>query len=306
MPNLRSSTIRLAYSNPSLRPLLLPLLKQASDEGSALKSRVQSLLANFNYDAVEDLLKWFQETFSGVVATRAPSGQKQLKKDAEWFLSTLQSTITWGRANERGQSTGVSTPEEFKEHMKKTVGDSWSRLEGKEQDLVRFFAQGDVPTQIVIGSNTYINKIGFDAKKLKTYAESLDKLWQSIKGWRTGALAGGVTVVLAGPKDFRGTAGGTYRSAEDALYVRATPAVMKRSAGTYGSLDYILVHELGHRYERKKSLPTNFDNWTTTRYSSKDGEAFAELFALGHFGLTADAHGSWDPSIQERFEKIMG
>ena len=76
------------------------------------------------------------------------------------------------------------------------------------------------------------------------------------------------------------------------------------AAGTYGAQDFILVHELGHRYERKRQLPKDFDQpgWKTTRYSSTEGEAFPELFALGHFGIT----GAWDPEVQERFEKLMG
>ena len=73
---------------------------------------------------------------------------------------------------------------------------------------------------------------------------------------------------------------------DNAIHLGATPAVLKRPTGTYGSLDYILIHELGHRYEEKFGSDPMFNRWYTTRYSYNDGEAFAELFALGHFGIT--------------------
>jgi hypothetical protein len=91
------------------------------------------------------------------------------------------------------------------------------------------------------------------------------------------------------------------------LYVRATPQVFKRTRGTYGAFDYIIIHELGHRYERKRGLPVDFDQaeWWTTKYSQTEGmggsESFAELFALSNFGLT----GYGRPGVFDRFEAVM-
>ncbi len=113
--------------------------------------------------------------------------------------------------------------------------------------------------------------------------------------------------MFAAAQDFNGTVKGKYKSADDLLLVRTTPAVLKRADG-YASLDYILIHELGHRYEHKvRGLPVDFDKpaWWTTRYSRADSmagsESFAELFAIGHFGIT----GNWDAAILDRFEKVM-
>ena len=49
-------------------------------------------------------------------------------------------------------------------------------------------------------------------------------------------------------------------------------------------------------------MPGNLDRveWATTRYSYKDGEAFAELFALGHFGMT----GAWADTL-DKFEALF-
>ena len=111
-------------------------------------------------------------------------------------------------------------------------------------------------------------------------------------------------VALAPPGDFNGTATGKYKTDKDVLYLRATPKVLKGlSSGKYGSPEYILIHELGHRYERFNKLPADFDrpSWWTTRYSQKEGEAFAELFAIGHFGIK----GTWDAETLSRFEAVM-
>lgn len=276
------------------------------EAGTELEARVDALLASFTLDNVQTFVSWFRSEFAGVSSARTPAGKKGLKSNAEWFIKSLDMTLEWGRGHQSGQSQLSGTLEDFVDSRRVAAEQAWRRIKDQASEMSVFSGQ-DIPREVVVGQNVYVNKIGLGGKTFNGYVSALEKLWQTIRGWRAGALVGGIRVVLAGPKDFRGSAGGTYRSMEDALYVRATPAVLKRSAGTYGALDYILIHELGHRYERKKSIKGNFDfGWSTSRYSNKEGEAFAELFALGHFGVTRDAHGSWDPSIQQKFEALMG
>ena len=174
------------------------------------------------------------------------------------------------------------------------------------------------PAEVRIGENVYLNKSNFAESQLHKYADALESVFGELRGWRKRALEGGITVALAGPKEFRGTAAGTYRSREDVLYVRATPTVFKRAKGTYGSADYILVHEIGHRFDYKFKTPEDFDRefWHTTNYSTKENlsgstEAFAELFALSNFGmLPGDVGregigGKWDLQKLERFDLLM-
>lgn len=140
--------------------------------------------------------------------------------------------------------------------------------------------------------------------RFNEYIDALEAVFAEVKGWRRKAFDGGLKVALAGPDKFRGTAGGTYKSAEDTMYVRATPKVLKRTRGTYGAFDYIIIHELGHRYEYKHrtTVDVDFDKseWVTTPYSRKEGEAFAELFALSNFGMKGD----WDEKIK-KFDDLM-
>ena len=80
--------------------------------------------------------------------------------------------------------------------------------------------------------------------------------------------------------------------------------MLKRSGREYAGFEYIICHELGHRYEHKNHVPQDFDkaDWWTSRYSRAEGESFAELFALSNFKIT-NAGGSQE--ILDRFEAVM-
>jgi hypothetical protein len=186
----------------------------------------------------------------------------------------------------------------------------WAEIEPQLAQLVSGFTDEGgtvVPKEVTVSGTTYINAAGLKEDTLKKYVVRLEAILKSLRGWRAKAAKSGLKVVLASPRDFRGTAGGKYKESEDALYVRATPDVLKRGGSSYGSFEYILVHELGHRYDKHYATGVDFDRpeWWTTKYSRKEGfglsEAFAELFALGHFGI----QGPWDQKVVDRFEDLM-
>jgi hypothetical protein len=189
--------------------------------------------------------------------------------------------------------------------------DQWEkRVKPTVPALVQFFsAEGDRSrgkkeevVEIKLSHATYFNRSGMSSTTFKKYAGAVDQVLGTLKGWRRKALKGSLKVVFVGAQQMK--VQGKYRQATDELWVRATPKVLRRDAGTYGGFDYIIVHELGHRYERYNSLPTvGFDRdvtWRTTRYSYNDGEAFAELFALSHFKIK----GTWGKKL-EAFETVM-
>lgn len=264
-----------------------------------LKAKMDGLFSQFSVSEARTIADWFKKNVRFDVS-RTPTGQKALKDKLAkfyWFLN--QAAGFPGVSNDddggwqRGgrEATRIWT-EEILPHI---------------DDLVRYFTDEGgkrVPREVNVGANTYVNDVGFDEDKLAQYTSAIENVFSELLGWRSDALVGGVKVVLSGPKAFRGTAAGVYKSNEDTLYVRATPNILGRKTGTYGSVDYIIVHELGHRYERKHGT-ANIDfekpEWWTTPYSKKEGEAFAELFAISNFGL----HGQWDASVVDRFEKNM-
>jgi len=262
-----------------------------------LEKRVETLLKGEPRDVAEaqTLSDWIKKNFKVGVQVR---GHKELAGELDRLIEIL--TQYYGRG------TGDPT---FGQSMVRTI---WNRgIKPRLEELTQYFTDeggSKLVAEYQIGSNTYLNKVGMSKDNLIKYATRLDSLFNGLSGWRKKALSGGLTVALAPPKYFHGTASGKYRSSEDTLYVRAIPKVLQRSGGTYGSVDYILIHELGHRYEYLHKLPLDFDKpeWWTSRYSMTESmsgsESFAELFAIGHFNLT----GPWGQSKVERFEKLMG
>lgn len=257
-----------------------------------LRKRMTDMLADKPLDAGKGkaLAAWLADNFY-FLSPRTPKGQKHLKELAgklHWFLNS---------------GISMHNPETARE----TIEHTWSELEPHLSALAQFFSgEGgkDIPKELKLGSNTFINGAGLDEKKLGEYAARIEDIFKDLKGWRKGALTGGVKVLFASPKDFAGTAGGKYKQDQDTLYVRTTPNVLKREGKAYAGFEYIIVHELGHRYEHKHHVKIDYDKpaWWTTPYSRKEGEAFAELFALTNFGITS-AHTTWDPAISERFDQ---
>jgi len=245
-----------------------------------LVHKMEHLINTEPYDGNEakKIGEWFEANFR-FKSPKTPKGQKELKTNCEhlhWALA-YGSTMYAGR------------PDAYKSN----VENHWTYVKLHIGDLVKYFSDEGgrvVPNELKIGANTYLNKAGLDEKTLEKYAHRLNTVIESLRGWRAKALKGGVKVMLVSPRDL--ATGGKYKTSEDTLMVRATPVILKRDAGTYASFDYIVVHELGHRYEHKNSVPQDFDKpeWWTSKYSSKEGESFAELFAIGAYNLS----GPWD------------
>lgn len=262
----------------------------ASSLVSELTTKMDGLFSAFDQKEAARLAEWFKDNFR-FESPKTPQGQKDLKNKASkfhWFLRDSGSPMPQ-------RTSAAEAARIWEEEVKPLAG-----------DLVRYFSDEGgkvVPKEIQAGGNTYLNLIGFDHKKAMVYVKAMEAVFDEVKGWHRKALGGGVKVALAGPKEFRGTAAGVYKSAEDTLYVRATPNVLKRTSNTYGAFDYILIHELGHRFERKHQVPIDFDRpeWWTSPYSRKEGESFAELFAISNFGIK----GNWDQDIVKRFVDLM-
>jgi len=292
-----------------------------------LQRKMRAVLSGpYDFMEARRVGEWFDSNFR-VDSPKTPRGGKQLKNKGQHLSWVLKHRVVTGTPQQlkhplTGEPMGKTPEDVFKsffdgdtvkqqetlDKAQAEVRAIWAEVEPQMPLLLKFTDEGGtvVPKELKIGTTTFQNKAGLSETNLKKYAKRLSTLFKSLTGWRSKALKGGLTVVMASPKDFRGTAGGKYKRDEDALYVRTTPAVLKRATG-YASFDYILIHELGHRYERYNYPSIDFDRpeWWTTRYSRTDGmggsESFAELFALGHFRLT----GNWDQSIVERFESVM-
>ena len=267
-----------------------------------LEKRVEALLHGpYERSKAYDLADWMKQNFKVGVSVR---GHRGMADSLDRFMGVLNQF-----RNEHGWVLSPGADE----MTQRSIRSLWERdLKPKIDELIQYFTDeggSKLVSEYKIGSNTYLNKVGMSEDNLIKYATRLDSLFSGVSGWRKKALSGGLTVALAPPKHFKGTSSGKYSSSDDILYVRAVPKILQRSGGSYGSVDYILIHELGHRYQNLHRLPVDFDKpeWWTSKYSMTESlsgasESFAELFAIGHFNLT----GPWEQSKVERFEKLMG
>lgn len=246
----------------------------------------------------KSFVDWFAQQYPQVMMATTPRGGKQVKQEADWLIRLLR-----GPADEPGiwYKWSVTSAD---------VLARWSRLEPLVDDLDRLFGGSNVPVQFQGVHALYLNPKGLASATFNQLVTMMDQLFGSITGWRARALDG-LKVAFVGPQDMRGTSAGKYQSSTDTLMVKATPAVLARRSGQYGSPDYILVHELGHRYDRLFGTGgQNFDRnpWYTTEYSRSESlggsESFAELFALGHFGIREVRANSFGDRL-DRFESVM-
>lgn len=246
-----------------------------------------------NRDLLE-LSKWVTENFR-VHSAKTPKGTKPAKEALARFINTLKDMGTPGAV----LVPGVAGP---------MLRNMWGNIERDLPLLIQNFTEeGDVGggrkpvvTEIRLSHAKYINRANASFESFEKYAKAIDNTLGSLKGWRRKAMTGSLTVVFVGLNAM--SVKGKYRVADDEMWVRVTPSILKHDR----FIDYIIIHEMGHRYEHKIGLPANADferhEWYTTTYSKSgtgSGEAFAELFALGHFKIPQYAE------TLERFEAIM-
>lgn len=255
-----------------------------------LSRRVERLLTKFDAREAQDLAAWILGNFR-IDSPKTPAGGKAVKEKMQRFV--------WVLKNRHSQSQNPD-PEGIVVELRR----DWEEVAKNLGVLTKFTDEGGsvVPREWNHGGILYVNDVGAAEATFEKYVKRLASVFSSLAGWRAKALKGQLTVVLKPPSVFRGTVSGKYVRGDDQLWVRATPTILKRAQG-YASFEYILTHELGHRYERYHRLPMDFDRpeWWTSRYSRDEGESFAELFAIGHFGYT----GTWDRTRVERFEAVM-
>ncbi len=138
--------------------------------------------------------------------------------------------------------------------------------------------------RIESGNLTFINESTMAEKRFIETSKQIEKFLKSLKGFHKKAIQKPLTVVFKPTKMFKAKA--KYRESQDQIWVKQGS---KADNELYGHLLYIILHELGHRYEKFNGLPNGWKKVYTTKYSrtpnafNADTEPFAELFALSHW-----------------------
>lgn len=167
------------------------------------------------------------------------------------------------------------------------------RLDIKEYENV--YTDQKKPTTI---KNKFATYTKYDTSAYDEFLKNvntIEKFLGTLNGYHKKIL-NGLKIKFVSADEIRAKA--TYRTSEDTLYINAKK--MGKTEDGYGSLVYVVLHELGHRY--LKFNPQNWDHnreeFVTTRYSGTDSftgeEKFAELFALSN----------WPNKYKEYKEKI--
>lgn len=163
---------------------------------------------------------------------------------------------------------------------------SWDNINNtlshvSKEEFEKLFLKDKIE-EIKIGNITYLNTSPLAEKSFEQKAKAIDKLLKSLKGFHKKAIFKSFKIIFKSSTQMKPRA--KYKSQLDEIWVRHNAKVDNE---LYGHLLYIIVHELGHRYEKFHGLPSGWRDTYTTDYSRKIGfaasEAFAELFALSHW-----------------------
>ena len=153
-----------------------------------------------------------------------------------------------------------------------------------EKISVKFGKNDEQPLEIKKKYATYIKSDASKYEKFIIAIDELETLLSKLKGFHKKPLKK-LVIRFVKKTELRGKA--LYKTSKDELWLNLQSPL--KSDG-YGSLKYITIHELGHRYLTKvKKQKWNYDSWdwVTTKYSQVDSlsgeEKFAELFAITHW-----------------------
>jgi len=145
-------------------------------------------------------------------------------------------------------------------------------------------ANNTEPSSITKKYATYIKNDARSYKRFLSEIDNIESFLATLSGYHKKAL-GGLVIKFVSPKAQKSIA--KYVTSDDIIQIN-----LKKVGNTseeYGSLRYIVLHELGHRYLKKYRQRWNYDSftWITTKYSTVDSfsgeEKFAELFAISHW-----------------------
>lgn len=230
--------------------------------------RIGKSLLNFTNDKITDFVKWIDQFPS---SGKAPAGMKKDFEDIKWLKKS------------------ADTYKEYK-IVPQPIGATFSRWDESYIDRLvdAFFnTKTERTSNITIGNLFFVNESAMASSRFKETSAKIAKFLQRFDGFHKKALVGKLEIYFTSSNAFRAKA--IYRSTTDKIMIKESNA-REVDTEAYGYLLYILVHELGHRFEFKSKVPLSFrdEDFYTTKYSQTDSmfgsECFAEIFAISFFG----------------------
>lgn len=262
-----------------------------SDKGEKpmLKFRIKKLMPESVKDFkgsdsdIQELKDWINSL--NLKTGKAPSGMKKQYEDLKFLVKQIEMLSTFGK------NPGIIS------NIRVTL----EHLTDKDIEILTKKLSKDARTsELKLKNATFTNNsVMSDANFIKN-AKAIDSFLSSLKGFHKDALKGELKIVFVKKEDTKAKA--TYKSDKDALYLRADAI---KPGSSYGQFNYVVVHELGHRYLKFNKVKFDYQSskWITTPYSKTEGwadeEKFAELFALSHFNYSGQPFDSYKEKIDE-------
>ncbi len=221
--------------------------------------------------SIDDVIVWVNTLNTD---GRAPRGMKKQYEIIKFIKHQIESSKKFGIPIKKG-STNYEN-----------INNSYTRL--NKDDIIKLTdklsLKANQPLVIKKGQVTYHKKDPSSYKKFLASIDDIDSFLKTLKGYHKKAIKN-LKIVFVGKGKLKAKA--SFKTGSDEIYIRIS--AMGNTKEEYGSLRYVILHELGHRY--LTIHPQNWDythySWMTTPYSKReswsDEEKFAELFAMSHW-----------------------
>lgn len=124
---------------------------------------------------------------------------------------------------------------------------------------------------MISGNIEIINESSLGEKRFLELSEMIISLLKRLKGEYKKALTGNVRIIFKPASALNSKA--KYKEDKDEIWIRNSPDTLKLfDKELYGWVPYIIIHELGHRYDELLGIPKWFNSsYVTSKYSKIAG-----------------------------------
>lgn len=255
----------------------MKLTKHHLIEGQIIKKGTEIRIVEDISNNIEEFVDWF-------TTLEIPARNKGLDKVDFSVLKDLKSLVAEYQSASK-QSIPAIWDMQKEEFTFKILG-RFKNIRTSKEDIEQAFSKTakSLPDTIEKKYATYYKRSSISYKAFLDQIDNLEQFFSELKKPHSKALDK-LQIHFVDSSELNSIA--NYSTQYD--LVRINPKKAGNTLEEYGSMRYVLLHELGHRYIDKNPQSWNYDSyeWVTTKYSIIDSmsgeEKFAELFALSHW-----------------------
>lgn len=255
--------------------------------------RYIQLYESLSFNNMDDIIKWFS---SLSIPTRKPSS-----------ISKIEHEVIVGIKKLIDEYVSTRIPQQKKLYAIQILNKVNNQLRLSKEEYEQVYSNIQDQPDVIKGKYaTYKHSDIGSYKRFLNNVKDIEDFFSELKGYHTKALKN-LNVVFVSASDMKVPA--KYKSNKKIIWINPLSKKVGNTKEEYGSLRYIVLHELGHKFleENKQSWNISDTNLITTPYSQKsfntmsDEEIFAELFALSHW---KNKYKQYKTQI-EKFEKLI-